>query len=428
MTRGAPRSPSVRSLPEAGRVAQDEGNDVGTTRLPRAIWVLVGAAFVIALGYGIIAPVLPRFAASFGVSTTAAAAVVSAFALTRLLAAPLGGALTGRLGERRVYLTGVVIVAVSTGAVSLASSYAELLVYRGIGGLGSVLFTVSATTLVVRVAPPAARGAAAAAMGSAFLLGNVAGPIVGTALSGLGMRAPFILYMSALLLAALIVGLLLREPVSDPAAVARGRPAPMTLRQAWPDAAFRSVLVSGFVNGWANFGVRMALIPLFAVTLAGAGAWAAGAALTSFAVGNAAMLLLAGRSSDRRGRRIPMFAGLLLTGVATIAAGFAFDIWWLLVLCVAAGIGTGLYTPAQQAALADVVGNERSGAPVVASVGMATDVGAIGGPIVAGLIVDGAGYGSAFALAGVLLVAAAGLWLATGESAPQAQIPERNSR
>lgn len=393
-------------------------------RLPREIWVLVGAAFVIALGYGIIAPVLPRFAVSFGVSTTAAAAVVSAFALTRLLGAPLGGSLTARLGERRVYLLGVFIVAVSTGAVTLASSYIELLIYRGVGGLGSVMFTVSATTLVVRVAPAKARGAAAAAMGSAFLLGNVAGPIVGTALSGIGMRAPFLIYMATLLLACLIVALLLREPPQGRIETAAAQPAPLSVRQAWSDGVFRAVLVSGFLNGWANFGVRMAVIPLFAVTLVGAGEWAAGAALTAFAMGNAATLLAAGRSSDRRGRRMPMFVGLLVAGIATVVAGYSGNVWWLLALCVVAGMGAGIYTPAQQAAMADVVGNERSGAPVVAAVGMATDIGAILGPIVAGLIVDGAGYPLAFAVAGVMLILAGLQWLVTRESAPQAQQDE----
>ena len=57
-------------------------------KIPRTIWVLVGAAFIIALGYGLIAPVLPQFAGSFGVSMAAAGAVISIFALARLLGAP----------------------------------------------------------------------------------------------------------------------------------------------------------------------------------------------------------------------------------------------------------------------------------------------------------------------------------------------------
>ncbi|WP_455951643.1 hypothetical protein [Arcanobacterium haemolyticum] len=53
-------------------------------RLPREIWVIVAASVAISLGYGIVAPVLPRFAIQFGVTTTAATLVVSAFAFTRL--------------------------------------------------------------------------------------------------------------------------------------------------------------------------------------------------------------------------------------------------------------------------------------------------------------------------------------------------------
>ena len=53
--------------------------------IPQEIWVLVSAAFLIALGYGLIAPIIPQFAESFGVSMAAAAAVVSVFSAARLL-------------------------------------------------------------------------------------------------------------------------------------------------------------------------------------------------------------------------------------------------------------------------------------------------------------------------------------------------------
>lgn len=98
-------------------------------KLPPEIWVLVSAAFVIALGFGIVAPALPQFAREFGVGYTAASAVISAFALMRLLFAPASGALVQRLGERPVYLIGLLIVAVSTGACALAQTYWQLLLF-----------------------------------------------------------------------------------------------------------------------------------------------------------------------------------------------------------------------------------------------------------------------------------------------------------
>ena len=52
--------------------------------------MLAGAALMIALGFGLVSPVLPQFARSFDVTIAAASFVVSAFALARLVFAPAG--------------------------------------------------------------------------------------------------------------------------------------------------------------------------------------------------------------------------------------------------------------------------------------------------------------------------------------------------
>ncbi|WP_197510882.1 hypothetical protein [Tessaracoccus coleopterorum] len=58
-------------------------------QIPGEIWVLVAAAFLIALGYGLVAPILPQFARSFDVGVVLASAIVTVFALVRLLFAPV---------------------------------------------------------------------------------------------------------------------------------------------------------------------------------------------------------------------------------------------------------------------------------------------------------------------------------------------------
>jgi DHA1 family multidrug resistance protein-like MFS transporter len=92
----------------------------GREQLPRDIKVMLAAAFLIALGFGLVAPVLPQFATTFDVGATAAAVIVSIFAFMRLVFAPAGGALIGRLGERPVYVAGLLIVAASTAACAFA--------------------------------------------------------------------------------------------------------------------------------------------------------------------------------------------------------------------------------------------------------------------------------------------------------------------
>lgn len=389
--------------------------------IPREIWILVGAAFVIAIGFGIISPVLPAYARSFDVGVAAASVIVSAFAFFRLVFAPAGGALVARLGERPVYLTGLIIVAVSSLATAFAQNYAQLLVYRGLGGIGSTMFTISAMALLVRLAPPTARGRVSSAYGSAFLIGGMIGPVLGGLLAGWGLRAPFIVYAVALLIAAAVVAVGLGGARLRPAEDGATREV-MTLAEAWSSPVYRAVLASGLANGWTNFGVRMAVLPLLAIAVLDQ-AWVAGAALAIGAVGTAATLQVSGRLADRIGRRPLVIGGLLVMGGAMALLGLAdrpglsvqVGLALLFGLSLVSGIGAGLVNPAQQAAVADVVGHERNGGKVLSTFQMAQDSGAIVGPILVGFVADRFGFGSAFLVTGIICVLGVLPWLRAPE-------------
>ncbi|QTG80402.1 MFS transporter [Arthrobacter crystallopoietes] len=394
------------------------------TPIPRDIKVLVAAAFVIALGYGIVAPVLPQFAASFDVGVAAASIIVSVFAFTRLIFAPAGGALVGRWGERRVYLTGLLIVAASTGACALAQGYWQLLLFRGLGGLGSTMFTVSATALILRLAPPDSRGRVSGLYASTFLMGGILGPVVGGLLAGLGLRVPFVVYAVALLVAAAVVAVMLKKPERSSADGPDSPIQPMPLGEAMKDPGYRAAIASAFANGWATFGVRMSLIPLFAGAVLGAGPETAGLALAVFAVGNALALTFSGRLSDTLGRRPLVISGLAVAGLAIAAIGFTDSVPVFVAVSVIAGFGSGLLGPAQQAAVADIIGNQRSGGKVLAVFQMSTDAGAIVGPVLAGALADRLDYGWAFAVTGCVTIIAALFWLFFGRETLVAQQSE----
>ncbi len=382
--------------------------------MPRDIKVMLVAAFLIALGFGLVAPVLPQFATTFDVGATAAAVIVSIFAFMRLVFAPAGGALMGRFGERPVYIAGLLIVAASTAACAFAQSYWQLLVFRGLGGAGSVMFTVAAMGLLIRLAPPESRGRVSGAYASAFLIGSVLGPVVGGLLAGFGLRVPFLAYAAALVLAALVVRTQLRG--SSNAASQGGAAGPaMQLKEALGDSAYRAALFSSFSNGWATFGVRMATVPLFAVVVLAGGSASAGWALAVFAGGNALALTFSGRMADSLGRKPMMLLGLLVTGLATATIGLTGNLPAFFAASAAAGFGSGLLNPAQQAAVGDIIGHGRSGGKVLAVFQMASDAGAIVGPVLVGFLADGLGYGWAFgATGGILLLAAVG-WSAARE-------------
>lgn len=385
------------------------------SEFPGEIRVLVAAAFVIAVGYGLVSPVLPAYARSFDVGVAAASVVVSAFAFFRLVFAPAGGALVQRLGERPVYLTGLLIVAASSLATAFAQSYAQLLVLRGLGGIGSTMFTVSAMALLVRLAPPRLRGRVSSMYASAFLIGGMLGPVLGGALAGFGLRVPFIAYAVALVAAATVVAVRLSGARLRPATESGGERAPMHVREALTHPAYRAALGSGFANGWCNFGVRVAVLPQLVVAVHDA-PWVAGVALAVAAAGTAITLQLAGRVADSIGRRPLILAGLVVTAVAFAPMGIAHQLPVLLALSALSGVGAGMVNPGQQASVADVIGADRSGGTVLSTFQMSQDAGAILGPILVGLVADAAGYGWAFGATAAVSLLAVPLWLTAPET------------
>ncbi|GAB2628984.1 MFS transporter [Prescottella soli] len=380
------------------------------TKLPKEIWVLVVSAFIVAVGFGIVAPALPQFARSFDVGFTAASAVISAFALMRLIFAPMSGALVQKLGERPTYLSGLLITAMSTGACAFAQDYWQLLVFRALGGIGSTMFTVSALGLLIRMSPPGGRGRVSGVYSGAFLIGTITGPLFGGALSTFGLRIPFVIYAVALLVAASVVYFALRKShLAEPEGESGLRT--MTLREGLRSSTFRASLGSNLVTGWVIFGVRISLVPLFVVEVLGGDEATAAIALTVFALGNAAVLMRSGRMSDRIGRKPFVLLGLVICGAATIAMGQTDNIVLFYLATAVCGVGSGVMGPAQQAAVADVIGSQRRGGPLLASFQMMNDVGAFAGPLVAGVVAQKWSFEAAWAVTGVIMLLPTLLWI-----------------
>lgn len=406
--------------------------DAEKEKMPREIWVLVAAAFLIAIGYGLIAPILPQFVVTFDVSMAAAGAVVSIFSLSRLLFAPVSGRLIDGIGSRKVYLTGLLTVAITTGLISVVTAYWQILALRALAGIGSTMFTVSAMGLIIKLAPKNSRGRASALYGTAFLLGNIIGPVAGAAMAFLGMRWPFVIYGIGVGLAALVVWWLMPNrkvdkivDSSDQAAAQTAEQPKMDLREAFRDSAYRSALVSNFAHGWINMGVRVATLPLFAAAVFNNGAAMAGLAMAAYALGNAVILQFSGRWADRVGRKPLIIAGLVGSAIFTGGMGFADQPWSLLTVAVLAGVSAGMLNPSQQAVLADVIGSERSGGKVLSTYQMSMDLGQIIGPVLVSGLAGLYGFKVAFAVCAIVAVAAIIVWTFGRETlASKTHVPE----
>ena len=387
-------------------------------QLPREVWSLIGANAIVALGYGLVAPVLPELALHFGVSISAATFIITAFAVMRLLAAPPTGLLVQRLGERKIYISGLFIVALTTIACAFAQNYWQLLAFRGLGGIGSTMFFVSALGLMIRMSPPDARGRVAGLFAGAFLAGSVAGPVLGSLTAGLGLRAPFLMYGVLLIVAAMVVLVGLRKsPLAAPAEPEEGA---VTLRVALRLKAYRSALLSNFATGWSLFGLRFALVPIFVEqVLDKQPRNVAGLALAAFAIGNVSVVTYSGRLSDRIGRKPLLIGGLVLSAATTALLGMTESLPVFFIEAVIAGAASGVYASPQQAAVADIIGKARGGT-AIAAFQMMSDLGSIVGSFGVGLLAQELSFGWAFAVSGVILLLAALGWVFAPETRDQA--------
>lgn len=394
--------------------------------LPVEVAVLASIAFFVALGFGIVIPSIPIFADSFGVSAFAASAVVAVFALMRFVSSPFAGSWTNRFGERRVLASGLAIVALSSLLAGLSQSYTQLLVLRGVGGIGSAMFTVSALALLLRVVDAGQRGRASAAWQGGFLIGGVTGPAVGGLVLAVSIRAPFFFYAGTLMIATVVALVFLspariaaREaavvvqdgdgPDGDDDAAALSVTGWPALREALGDGAYRAALAVNLTTGLATFGLRSALIPLFVVAGLNAGPSMSGWAFLVAAAVQAAVLLPAGRITDTRGRRPAMIIGTVATLVGMSLLVFDdlttgspnLAVLVFFVSMGVLGIGTAFLGSAPSAVVGDVMAG-RKGGIVVATFQMVSDLGAVIGPLIGGLMLDALGFDWAFGLGAVV--------------------------
>lgn len=382
--------------------------------MPREVWVMVSAGFVIALGYGVVAPALPEFARSFNVGVTAASAIVSAFAIMRLVFAPSTGRLVNRFGERPMYLLGLLIVALSTLASAFAQSYWQLMLFRGLGGIGSVMFSVSAMGLMIRISPPAIRGRVSGLYSSSFVLGSITGPLLGGALVGFGLRVPFVVYAVALFGAIAVVHLQLRDStlatIDENASVAV-----MPLASAMRLGAYRSAVATAAIFGWV-YAMRVSLVPLYFAIVLKQPNGVAGLALATYACGDVLAMMPAGRLSDRIGRRPLIIAGMIVLALATLALALTHSVGIAFASTLVAGLGTGMVSPSQQAALADIMFGHGRGGPVLVTYQMSQDMGTVIGPVAGGFLAQEWGFPTAFTFTAILAGCAAAAWIMVRDS------------
>ena len=151
--------------------------------------VIFVTVFIDLLGFGIIIPLLPYYAESFGASALAVGMLGTSYSLMQFLFAPLWGRWSDRIGRRPIILVGLLGSGVSYLMLAYADSIALVFAARVLGGIAGANVS-TAQAYIADVTTPENRARGMGMIGAAFGLGFIFGPALGGVLSRWGAATP----------------------------------------------------------------------------------------------------------------------------------------------------------------------------------------------------------------------------------------------
>lgn len=362
------------------------------------IVALCAGGFLMRLSFEMMrTPVTPMFAKHLGTPDAYVGLLVAAVTITGILLKFPAGALSDRIGYRKLMTVASAIECGSPLLYLLVVTWPFLLVVRLFHGIATATFSPPAVALVARLYPKD-RGYRIGLYNSAETAGTVLGPVVGGAILAADNGGfSFAFVMSAVIgVMALISINAVSEPtfvtsareISPPASVFTGLLAFLTSRQMIMASLVEAVL-------WMAIGTVQAYLPLFALTL-GMPIWQIGFLAGAQGLASIISRPAMGHHSDRQRSRTIHIAGGLLVSIACIAAiPYAHTFVQLLALSVTFGIGSGTVTPATTALIGDLVTKDNFG-HAMGAFGSLWDIGHAIGPIFFGLALAALDYRGAW--------------------------------
>lgn len=382
-------------------------------------WVSVLIA-VNQLGFGSIVPVVPLYAASFGVSKALIGLTIAVYGAARFLASMPGGRLADSAGRRWSLATGGLITVLGNLLCGAAGSYGMFLLGRFVAGMGASLVLTSGQIILTDISTPANRGRMMALYQAVFMFAVGIGPLPGGYLAKHGGLAfPFFVY--AALGAGVSLLALLRVPETRALAHSRVATGPKLgfagqVRLLTANPPFLMVALISFAAAFGRTGALFNLVPQRAENVIGLDTSQIGLGLAAISLVSLLVAYPAGVIVDRYGRKAVIVPSTVLSGLALTSFALAPSYLWFLVACFTWALATGISASAPAAYAADLAPSGMNAA-AMSTYRMIADCGYVIGPALLGWLADQIGSGtSIFVAAGLILLVGAGFAVAAPES------------
>lgn len=369
------------------------------------------------LGFGIITPVMPAYARSFGLGASSVGLVIGSYGLARFLANVPAGQVAERRGRRTVLIVGTAITSVASALIATAANLPQLLIYRLLAGLGAATVLTGGQIMVGDIATAENRGRMMSIYQGFFLVGVGFGPTPGGLLADhFGLRAPFVAYAVFSATACGLALLLIRETKPQEDGRPRETVAPdtdtvdgLSLRTVVWGAPFLLIGAVSFAQFLARTGALFTVVPLLAKESIGLSASQIGLAMSLIWVVNIATLYHAGELSDRYGRKRVIVPSTLVAGLAVAMFALSRNYPLFLLSAVVWGIGSGISGPSPAAYVADIAPAALRGR-VFGLYRSVSDSGYIVGPLLLGWLTETSGYTAPLALTAALILLSGALF------------------
>ena len=373
--------------------------------MSRPLLVIFLTILVNLIGFGIIIPLLPFYATTFGASPLVVGLLFASFSLAQLFASPVLGAWSDKWGRRPILIFSLVGTVVSFVMLAVAHSLAMLFAARIVDGLSGGNIT-TARAYIGDIATEENRAKSFGMLGAAFGLGFIIGPALGGLFAHISYTAPIWAAAVITILATLLAWFWLPETVHRVNAVT-GSPW-QALRELSGRPNLRRLLAIDFLY-WSSFGVYQTTFALFGAHRFGFDATHTGYLLAAFGfLGVIVQVGLVGPIVKRLGEKHTLMVGLIFAAVGWGGSAMTHALWVFIAMLVPGAIGIGLCNPSLVSLVSGAAGRHEQGR-VQGAAGALESLGRTLGPIWGNGALQFLGEGTAYGSAAIVLLATAAL-------------------
>ncbi len=373
--------------------------------MTRPLAVIFLTILVNLIGFGIIVPLLPFYAQTFGASPVQIGLLFASFSISQLFASPVLGEWSDRWGRRPVLIFSLLGTVVSFTMLALARSLTMLFVARIIDGLSGGNIT-TARAYIGDVTDESNRARAFGMLGAAFGLGFIIGPALGGLFAKISYTAPIWAAAAITVVATVLAWLWLPETVHRVHAVAASPWRALVDLGTRP--GLRTLLAVDFLY-WMCFAIYQGTFALFGERRFHFTATEIGYILAAFgALSVVVQGALVAPIVRALGERRTLTAGLILAAAGWGGSALSYHVWLFIAMLVPGALGVGLCNPSLISLLSGAAGRREQGR-VQGAAGALESLGRTIGPMWGNSALQWWGEGSAYASAAAVLVATAAL-------------------